>query len=194
MNYEGINDYDLIYKIREHNDENAFYDLVKKYEPIIINCAKKYYLNNPYYGVDLNDYSQEGRIAVFKAMKSFDVNGASLFYTYVCLCINRCLITYCRSLGASKNSLLNNSLSDETYSFLGDIEYEPSIFVGNMYSDKAIIDYKNTLDFLDSTIFELRYNGFSYIEIGTLLDISSTTVARHLCKIKKTLQGIKDKF
>ena len=56
MNYEGINDYDLIYKIREHNDENAFYDLVKKYEPIIINCAKKYYLNNPYYGVDLNDY------------------------------------------------------------------------------------------------------------------------------------------
>ena len=147
-----------------------------------------------YYGVDLNDYIQEGRIAVFKAMKSFDVNGASLFYTYVCLCINRCLITYCRSLGASKNFLLNNSLSDETYSFLGDIEYEPSIFVGNMYSDKAIIDYKNTLDFLDSTIFELRYNGFSYIEIGTLLDISSTTVARHLCKIKKTLQGIKDKF
>lgn len=194
MNYEGINDYELIYKIREYEDESAFYDLVKKYEPIIINCAKKYYLRNPYYGVDLNDYIQEGRIAVFKALKSFDVNGASLFYTYVTLCIERCMITYCRGLSTTKNYLLNNCMNDDAYLFCGDKEFEPSFFIGNMYIDKFIIDYKNSLDFLDSNIFELRYNGFSYIEIGLLLDVSSTTVARHLCKIKKTLQDIKDKF
>ena len=194
MIYEGINDYELIYKIREFNDESAVYDLVKKYEPIVINCAKKYYMGNPYYGVDLNDYIQEGRIAVFKAMKTFDTNGECLFYTYACVCINRCLITYCRALSTAKHSLLNNSLSDDSYIFVSDLEYEPSGFIGAMHIDKVIVDYKNTLDFLDSNIFELRYNGFSYIEIGKLLDISSTTVARHLCKIKKTLQTIKDKF
>ena len=190
---ENLSNEELVFLIYEDDSsEDLLGRLIKNLTPMMVKIGKKHL--SKLYLYDVDDYIQEGRIAVFKAMKSFDVNGASLFYTYVCLCINRCLITYCSSLGASKNSLLNNSLSDETYSFLGDIEYEPSIFVGNVYSDKAIIDYKNTLDFLDSTIFELRYNGFSYIEIGTLLDISSTTVARHLCKIKKTLQGIKDKF
>lgn len=194
MNYEGINDYDLIYKIKENNDENAFYDLVKKYEPIIISCAKKYYLKYKYYGVDLNDFIQEGRIAVFKALKSFDSKEGSLFYTYVSLCIDRSMITYCRSLKTLKSFLLNNSVSDDAYLFVGDMNYEPSVCVENISDISIVVDYKNSLEFLDSNIFELRYNGFSYFEISCLLDVSTTTVARHLCKIKNTLQKIKDKF
>lgn len=194
MIYEGINDYDLIYKIKENDDENAFYDLVKKYEPIIISCAKKYYVRNCFYGVDLNDFIQEGRIAVFKALKSFDSEGGALFYTYVSLCIDRSMITYCRRLNTMKNFTLNSCADDDAYLFVGDMKYEPGLYFDNVIDEKLLIEYKNSLDFLDSNIFELRYNGFSYIEISRLLAVSTTTVARHICKIKNTLQKIKDKF
>ena len=194
MNYEGINDYELIYKIRENDDEQAVYDLVKKYEPIIVKCAKKYYLSNPYYGVDLSDYIQEGRIAIFKAMKSFDVNGKSLFYTYVGLCIERSMITYCRKLSTNKQCLLSNSLNDDIYMFIGDTKYDPCSFSDDVYCDSVIARHMYSLDFLDSNIFELRYNGFSYTEISELLDVSVTTVSRHLCKIKNTLHKIKGKL
>lgn len=194
MNYEGVNDFELIYKIRENDDEVATYDLVKKYEPIIVEYAKKYYFVNPYYGVDLNDFVQEGRLAVFKALKSFDLDGDVLFYTYVNLCIKRSMISYCRRLGTAKNYVLNSCLCDDAYLFVGDMKYSPEIFSDYIYCDGIILDYMNTLDFLDSNIFELRYNGFSYTEISELLDVSVTTVSRHLCKIKNTLHKIKGKL
>lgn len=194
MSYEGVNDYELIYRIRENDDEFALNDLIKKYEPIIISCAKRYYLKNVCYGVDLNDFIQEGRIAVVKALDSYNSDGSALFYTYVSLCINRRMITYCRYLNTSKNNMLNDCMSDEVFGFIGDGKFDPNNYLKEMYNDRVIIDYMNSLDFLDGNIFELRYNGFSYAEIGSLLDISSTTVARRLCKIKRSLHDIKDKF
>ena len=43
-----------------------------------------------------------------------------LFYTYVCVCINRRLISYCRSLNTSKNMSLNYSVSDDAIYFVRD--------------------------------------------------------------------------
>ena len=63
MNYKGINDYELIYRIRENNDEEAINDLIYKYEPLIAKLARKYY-DSGCQGVDINDFMQEGRIAV----------------------------------------------------------------------------------------------------------------------------------
>ena len=61
-------------------------------------------------------------------------------------------------------------------------------------NEEKFIMYKNSFKFLDSNIFELRYNGFSYKEISQLLDISFSCVDSRLCKIRKSLQLMKDKF
>lgn len=194
MNYKGINDYELIYRIRENSDEDAINDLIFKYEPLIAKLAQKYYVKNVCQGVDINDFMQEGRIAVVKALKSFDFNSSSLFYTYVSVCINRHFITYCRGLAALKHNVLNYSVSEDIFACLSDFSYEPFKCLDSKCYDLELMNNIYSLKLIDGSILELRYNGFSYKEISELLDISISSVSRHLCKIKKSLQGIKDKF
>ena len=194
MDYNDINDYELIYRIRENDDEEAVNIMVKKYEPLIVNFARKYFVQLKYQGADMTDLVQEGRIAVFKALSSYDPNSVSIFFTYVTICIERRFITYCRNLGANKYSPLNYSVSDDCLYEIKDYSCEPYNIVIRNNEENSIMEFKNSLDFVDSNIFELRYNGFSYKEISELLDISISAVSRHLCKIRNTLQIIKDKF
>ena len=51
MNYKNVNDYELMYRIKEKDDE-AFEMLFNKYEPIIIGIAKKYSSYTKKYGVE----------------------------------------------------------------------------------------------------------------------------------------------
>ena len=53
--------------------------------------------------------------------------------------------------------------------------------------EKQFVYYKSLFNIGDSSIFELRYNGFSYKEISRLLDIPITTVDGRLYKIRKVL-------
>ena len=194
MNYRGVNDYELIYRIRENNDEVAINDLILKYEPVIAGIARKYCVGDYYKGVDFNDFMQEGRMAVVKAMKTYEFEQSVLFYTYVSVCINRQLLTYCRKLGTLKHNVLSNSFSDDCFLLYGDVNYEPySYFDSRSYENWLKVGL-NMLDLMDSCVLELRYNGFSCCEIGTLLDLPIYNVSRRLCKIKRTLQDIKNKF
>ena len=54
--------------------------------------------------------------------------------------------------------------------------------------EREIINFKNSLSFLDAQIFELRYNGFSYRNIASLLEIDAKKVDNQLLKIRKKLE------
>ena len=193
MNYKDVNDYELVYRIRE-NDDEAVNVMLKKYEPIIISLAKKYYGIVKNHGADMSDLMQEGRIAVVKAISSYNPNSSSIFYTYVSICIDRHFITYCRNLTSNKNSPLNYSVTDDCLYGIVDFSNDPAMSVFQMYEFEIILEEKNSFDFRDSNIFELRYNGFSYKEIARLLDLPVSTVDSRLCKIRKTLQRLKTNF
>lgn len=193
MDYKSVNDYELIYRIKE-NDEEAVKLMIGKYEPIIINMARKFYPKVKLFGAEMDDLVQEGRIAVIKAINSYNQNSVSIFYTYVCICIERRMITYLRNLSTSKQSPLNYSIGDERVFSIADMSLEPVNYLTQMYVEESIVNSKYLFDFLDSNIFELRYNGFSYREISELLDISIGMVDSRLSKMRKTLQRKGNKF
>ena len=193
MDYKGINDYELIYRIRE-NDDMAVNTMLAKYEPIVISLAKKYYPKMKHLGVEMSDLIQEGRIAVVKAINSYDADGNTLFYTYVSLCIDRNFITYIRNLSREKNYALNYSISDEYIYTISDSTFDPVNYLVQICDEEKVRNVKNSFEFLDSNIFELRCNGFSYKEISELLDVSLGIVDSRLCKIRRTLQRRRDKF
>lgn len=188
MNYGNLNDYEILYRVRE-NDDSAVELMIVKYEPVILSICKKYLNIAKSHGAEMCDLIQEGRIAVIKALNSFDENNKAIFYTYVSLCINRHLISYCRTLSTVKNAALNYSVNDEELYDLGDWNHDPSNVINNLELERKFVDFKYNLDFRDSIIFELRYNGFSYKEIGILLDISYSVVDSRLCKIRKVLRS-----
>ncbi len=195
MNYKDINDYELVYRIRENVDDDAVVLMMKKYEPIICSYAKKYITFVGGCGADLDDLIQEGRVAVAKAIKSYNPDKSSIFYTYVTICIERAFYSYCRNLTFKKNMVLNDAVSDEgIYNYIAD-DFSLDNYVINAYNEKNfLLSIRNNFNLIDSSIFELRYNGFSYKEIGKLLDITVGSVDSRLCKMRKALQRDRDKF
>lgn len=194
MDYKNINDYELVYRVRENEDE-AFNLIIKKYEPIICNYAKRYIGYVAKFGAEMDDLIQVGRMAVAKAVKSYDSDNASIFYTYVTVCIERAFITYCRDLTTKKNRPLNYRVSDDYIYTVADNSMNPYDVIAEVsLSEYFLSVVKERFRFIDCNIYELRYNGFSYKEIGELLDIPISVVDSRLCKIRKTLQLLRDKF
>jgi len=187
MDYKCVNDYELIYMIRE-NDEDTSDFLFNKYSSIIKKISSKYVLYAKDRGVEFDDLIQEGYVGLSSAVNSFKDNMDSTFYTFACLCIERQIKTYCKRVGSNKQEVLNQALSRD-YDNLVQI-YSPnySSFDNEIISKDSFISYKNLFSLKHSTVFELRYNGFSYQEISELLDIPINTVDSRLCKIRKVLR------
>ena len=119
MNYKNVNDYELIYMVRE-NDDNALETLFDKYKPLVVKVALKYFDSVKNKGIDFDDMVQEGLITVGQAISSYNVESNSLLYSYVLLCLERHFMTFCRNVNSTKNYWLNSSVRDENlYTNLG---------------------------------------------------------------------------
>ena len=186
MDYKQVNDYEVMYMIRE-NDEESRNLLLRKYNPIINKIASKYVEYSKNIGIEFDDLVQEGFIALNNAIFNFNENNDVLFYTYACICIERHLITYCRKFSSKKHYYLNNSISDDCY-LACDTNSVLENFISELLTEDFFVNCKNLFDIKYSSILELRYNGFTYKEISRLLDISIGTVDVRLARIRNILQ------
>ena len=190
MNYKNINDYELLYYVKE-NDDEALNTLFVKYDPIINKLSNKYYKKYKYIGITYDDLVQEARIGLMNSIKNFD-DEQSMFYSFTLLCIERQLINYTKSYNRLKNYPLNTSSIN--------ISIKDS-FVDNRKIDEILLENekyfecKNSLNHKLSVVYELRYNGFSFKDIASLLDIPRSTVDGRISLIRKYLyNNLKVKF
>ena len=182
------NDYELVYMISEQDDD-ALKLLFDKYDDVLKLWSNYYHKKYKKFNIPVDELIQEGKIGLYYAIRNFNEEKDIKFYTFALLCIKRnmmsCIIKWTRN----KNLMYTNTFSyDET--LLDDTSYEfsPEIIIRNFEYEKYIIDFKNSLDFLDANIFELRYNSFSYKDIAELLDISKKKVDNTLIKIREKLK------
>lgn len=187
MEYKQINDYEVMYMIRE-SDEEARDFMIKKYVPIINKLALKYYDFAKKCGCEFQDLVQEGLIALNKSINSYNESSNALFYTYACICIERHFITYCRSINSNRHMPLNLNIGDDYLLNLEDESATIDVATNNRILKEKFIYYKNLFTLEHSSVFELRYNGFTYKEISCLLDVPISTIDGRLSKIRKVLQ------
>lgn len=185
MDYKKINDYEVVYLVKE-NDEEARKIMFNKYIPIVKKLASKYSMSAKWARVDFDDLVQEGLIALNDAIDKYDENSGALFYTFACICVERRILTFCRKMSSNKHYYLNTSLGEEFYYNIKD-DKNLDYYFDEELLEKQFVYYKSLFNIGDSSIFELRYNGFSYKEISRLLDIPITTVDGRLYKIRKVL-------
>lgn len=188
MNYKEYNDYELIYMVREQ-DDNSYGVLFQKYLPIIKRIACDYYRSYSTYGYDLDDFIQEGYIGFQKAISSFDENKDILFYTFVVLCIHRKIINFCKRISCDRKNISNTNIvdSDEIPIVDSSAGLDEFFYTRELLSSIWDIVYSFPLEY--SSVFELRMNQFHYSEISELLDISGRKaefmVRRVMQKIRK---------
>lgn len=187
MNYKTYNDYELIYMIRE-NDDFSQNVLFEKYQPIIRKIANDFYIKYKNTGYDYEDFLQEATIGFQKALFSFDDSKDNLFYSFAVLCIKRRLLSFCRMF-----------LSDKyKYVFLDTISIDDVFCVDMKNNIDSIFDEKEIekllktiiydLSWEEGIVFELRLNGFQYLEISKLLDISCRKVGIILKSVRKIVR------
>lgn len=196
MNYKNINDYELVYQIRE-SDEEAYNTLFDKYSFLVKRLAYEYYYKNENIGIEIEDLCQEGYFAISVALKDYDQDN-SLFYTYVLLCIRREMERYIKYCKRNKQMILNNAVSlsvsvdDSNELFLEDLissgeSLEDTVIGDEIY--KSLFLYKHNLSFEESLIYELKINKFNNKEIATLLDLSYKRVDNSLRKIRTAISN-----
>lgn len=191
MDYKNINDYELIYQIRE-NDEVAYNVLFDKYSFIVNKLAYEYYLKNKNIGIEYDDLCQEGFYAIAMALKDYNQD-SSLFYTYVSICVRREMERLIKFHRRNKQMILSDAISintnigNDNSLFLEDVISSgissEDVFMSD-YRCEMLLMYKHELSFEESLVYELKFNRFSNKEISLLLDLPYKKVDNYLRKIK----------
>ena len=195
MVYKNLNDYELVYQVRE-NDSIAYNTIFNKYSHLISILAKKYLKDNKNVGLEYDDLYQEGMIGISRAIDTYE-SCDTLFYTYALLCAKREMNKMIKAAKRNKHMILNEAISlnkpinsDEDI-FLDDL-ISSDYFVDDVYYDyfkyNYLIDLKYELPFEDSLVYELRINDFSPREIAILLDLSYKNIDYRLHKIRKKIK------
>lgn len=188
MSLNDLSDEELAVKAQK-NDSAAFDVLFARYKYVAAAGAHSYFLN----GGDSEDLLQEGMIAVFKAITTF--NGKYNFKSYVYTCVKNRMITVIKSSNRYKNLPLNNYLSLSGYSngndkteIIIDRNFGPEDAFINEESErelKRII--KDVLSSYEYDILALYLQGYSYADIGIKMQKKSKSIDNALQRIRKKL-------
>ena len=194
MNYKNLNDYELVYQVRE-NDEVAYNLLIGKYSNLVGMLAKKILRKYKYLGIEYDDLYQEGMMGIIKALKDYN-NDNTMFYTYASLCARREIERFIKSHTRKKRIVFADSISINSYvnnnpdlvledAIPSDYNLEKEYEYIDLY--EQIINKRFDFDLTDSSILELKANGFSTKEISKLLELTYKTVNYRMQRMKKQL-------
>ncbi|WP_286680170.1 sigma-70 family RNA polymerase sigma factor [Tepidanaerobacter sp. EBM-49] len=179
MNIEG----ELIYRAKR-GDMSAFEDLISGYEKKVYNTVYRFFNN----AEDAMDVSQEIFIKIFTSLDKF--RGESSFSTWLYrIAVNTC-IDFSRkhreaTLPIHEESEIHNHLN------LGTPTQLPEEFIENKEIRQAIADAINMLPEEQKICVILRdVQGFSYAEIGEILNCSLGTVKSRLYRGRRNLREL----
>lgn len=195
INYKGKN------KLFNEEEKN---NLIKDYEPLIISIInkKKFYIE----GAEFQDVIQEGRVALFKALNTFDESKDINFSVYAKKVIENHLINVMKKSTNNKNMPLNNAynINNQGELNLNDSNARSSQpmpiksvrsteeFYMQEESAKLLIDsiVKN-LSPLENQILQLKLQELTYTEIAEKLNLTSKVVDNALNRIKNKILNLK---
>lgn len=189
-NFKDYNDYELVYLAQEQN-EDALNIIYKKYEPIVYKKCRKYL--NFLKGVELCDLIQECNIILLNAIKTYNQDNTTTFYTFITICIDRHLVNLYRKNLNNKNKILNDSVSldydfDDDKNLIDIIEDETNNPEVEFNKELNIVELYNKiidkLTDLEECVFILKIQNFDYREIASILDKDKKSIDNAMQRIK----------
>ena len=194
MDYKDINDYEVLYMIKE-NDEDAVELLYKKYKPVIDKKIYKWDSVIKKLGISSMDVRQELYLAFTKVVNKYSENNDTLFYTYVNILLdghikNIIKVASKKDIGVDYFVYNDNDEEVSLLDLVTDDTYEPSknIDVTNLIDE--IRKFSSSLDIEHAIMFEMRISGFKNDEIGQVVNKSSVNVSVELGRIMKKFKKV----
>lgn len=171
---------ELISRAKE-GSPHAWKEIIKVYMPFIKSIVQRYFIPN----MDQDDLIQEGLLALFKAVKSFDMNKNRDFESFLEMCIKRQLITALRHVTRQKDIPMDSYLPlDE--------DINPVSPPKEFESKDIYQDLKRNLSRLENMVLEKYLEGKGYVEIAQELGCSFKSVDNALQRVRRKLRKMID--
>jgi len=172
-------------------NKDALNEIIQHYEPEIRVIASKYFLPR----ADYEDLLQEGRIAIYRAVISYDKDSGIPFLHFLRMVIKRKLIDSLRKYTRQKHINLNEAYSlnnviseTEETSFLEllpNAEDPASMVVANDEVHSMIEDLNKNLSNLERLVFEHYFiHGFKQREVSEHLGLHPKSLDNAIQRIR----------
>ena len=182
-----LSDEELVH-LAQSGDAQAEDLLVKRYKYVATSFAHMYFLNDG----DAEDLLQEGFLAVFRAIHTFD--GRANFKSFVYACVKNRINTAIKASNRFKNQPLNNYLSlsslnegDKTEIII-DSSFGPEDSYINEETERELKEkIKGQLSDYEFSTLSLFLQGFSYSEIAERQGKTVKSIDNALQRIRKKI-------
>ena len=157
--------------------------LINRYMPLVISIASRYNAS----GFDTEDFIQEGTLAIFSAVKTYNQEKA-LFKAFVTLCINRAMSSALSRVSGAAKHIPESLISPIDEIELSDLNNPESIFIEKeSYNDLESTIKQELSDFEYQVLCEFL-SGKSYADIAESLNVTAKSVDNALRRIRSKIK------
>ena len=182
-------DIQLIERIRK-GDVNAVEELMEKYKALVNKLSRVFFIK----GEDIEDIAQEGMIALYNAVLTYDTCSNIAFSTYATSCIRNRITDYGRHSKRNKNKPLTDSVPISVLDDRKMAEQSPEDIAIRAEEDRHLRGIiENGLSPDEKQILDSYYEGMSYREIADKIGKKTKYVDNVLQKIKRKKKKDLDK-
>jgi RNA polymerase sporulation-specific sigma factor len=173
--YSEYNDYELIDLIRENNEE-AIEIMYEKYDSLIKNRVARFKIKPSMF----EDFVQEGRLALNKAIQSYKMDSTKTFNKFFDMVLQRRFITI---LKQNQKDFYNIVYVDDVFSLIKEEQYEPN------FDDIEEADLTD----LEQVIYQMRFvEKYKPREIAEILKMEAKQIYNACNRIKKKVTDIRE--
>lgn len=197
MNYTEFTDEELIEKLRAGDAEIADY-IMEKYKPLVRKKTNAMYL----IGGETEDLIQEGMIGLFKAVRDYNSEKATSFFSFADLCISRQIYSALEASNRKKHNPLNNYVSFSNQQESDDVNLEEIIGSQNPSPEQMMIEKEHKQEFfsrleenlsaMEKKVLYLYLEGNSYTQIADGLGKTPKSIDNTLQRIRGKVKILKD--
>lgn len=174
---------ELIIKARA-GDSRAFSRLARIYKPLLDSLSQKYSSMCQENGEAVDDFLQEGQMALFSAVKTYDINNPVVtFGAYAKKCISNRLISLVRKNKSQKRKKGELKITSSVPS-------PDDVYLTKELGTKLLALAENSLSPYEKKIFVLYLDGKRASEISKHVGKSEKSVNNAIFRVKAKLKGI----
>lgn len=195
---------DKLIKEAKEGNQNAIEQIFSSHKQMVNSIVRKYFL----IGGDVDDLIQEGMIALYNAVLSYDKAKNSSFDAFAYMIIERHIINQIKKANSKKYSPLNEAFKvnnqgtvnfdnsdDENVGYMiSSLEPNPeNELLDNVTYNELMAKIKETLSDYENEVLGYYLQGYNYNDIALKLDMTPKSIDNALNRIKNKLNFLKEK-
>ena len=191
-------------KLAKSGNQDAIEKILSNHKQLVNSVVRKYFL----IGGDVDDLTQEGMIALYNAILSYDHEKNSSFDAYAHMVVERHIISTIKQFNNKKNLPLNEAVTvnnqgtifsdgddgDGVGYMIQSTKPTPESALENLDTYNELMSkIKDTLSNYENEVLSYYLEGYSYIDIANKLNETPKSVDNALNRIKNKLHFLKNK-